>query len=105
MLRVQQEDDKELYLSDAQSAEEEATRLLQERQYGDAMKALERAKTAYKRAGGGAGSHSLEQLEKDIAEGQKAVEAEEREKKEREQELKKMSEEEQSAAEEQVLQT
>ena len=101
MLRLQQEDDKETYLADAQAAEAEAAAAVKKNDFKAASAALTRARVAYKRAGGAATS-SLDKLETEVAQQQKAQEAEESKKKKEEEELKKMSEQEQSAAEEQA---
>ena len=101
MLRLQQEDDKETYLADAQAAEAEAAAAMKKRDFKAASAALTRARVAYKRAGGVA-TNSLDKLEAEVAQEQKAQEAEENKKKKEEEELKKMSEQEQTAAEEQA---
>ena len=54
MLRLQQEDDKETNLADAQTAEAEAAAAVKKRDFKAASAALTRARVAYKRAGGAA---------------------------------------------------
>lgn len=102
MLKVQQEDDKEFYLGDAQAAEEQASTLLHQQRYTEASKALDKAKVSYKRAGGSAAGSSLDDLESQITSGEKALEEQQKAKNQEQEDLKKMSEQEQKAAEDQA---
>ena len=101
MQRVQQVDDKEQYLVDAQAAEEEAMAQLTAKNFSGAMRALDNAKSAYKRAGLSA-VPSLDLVEEQMMTAKRAMEADEHAKMLEEEELKKMSDLEQKAAEEQA---
>jgi len=102
MLRVQQQDDKAFYLSDAKAAEQQASALVEQERYTEASKALEKAKVSYKRAGSGAGGSSLVHLETQITAGEAAVEHLQAAKTREQEDLKKTSEQEQKAAEDQA---
>jgi len=102
MLRVQQQDDKAFYLSDAKAAEQQASALVEQERYTEASKALEKAKVSYKRAGSGAGGSSLVHLETQITAGEAAVEHLQAAKNREQEDLKKTSEQEQKAAEDQA---
>jgi len=102
MLRVQEQDDKAFYISDAKAAEQQASFLVEQERYEEAFKALEKAKVSYKRAGSGAGGASVVQLETQISAGEAAVEQLQAAKKREQEDLKKTSEQEQKAAEDQA---
>ena len=101
MAKVQQEDDKELYVREAAAAEDEAERRQAGGDLSGASQAIERAKASSKRAGV-APPGSLAALEAAVGEGLKQREAAEAAKAREEEELKKMSEAESKAAEEQA---